>query len=121
MNEDLRARTKTFALRVIKMYTALKKSNPAAQILGRRLLRSGTAVGANYREASRARSDSEFISKLGDCLKELDETAYWLDLLVESACVPSPKMAGLQDETNQLLAIFTTIVKTAKARLPFHS
>jgi len=71
-------------------------------------------VGANYREAQRARSKAEFIAKIGDCLKELDETACWLDLLAESGIVTPAKLASLQDECHQLLAIFTTISKTAK-------
>jgi hypothetical protein len=74
-------------------------------------------VGANYREASRGRSKAEFASKIGDCLKETDETEYWLELLVDSGCVSASKMAGLLDETNQLLAIFTTIAKRSKGVL----
>jgi four helix bundle protein len=73
-NKDLKPRTKEFALRIIKMYCALPKTT-VAQVLGKQVLRSGTSVGANYREANRARSKVEFISKMGDCLKELDETA----------------------------------------------
>jgi four helix bundle protein len=111
--QDLRARTKTLALRVIKMYTALPKT-PEAQVIGKQVLRLGTAIGANYREAYRARSTAEFIAKMGDCLKELDETAYWLELLVEAGIVPAKKLASLQDEVNQHLAIFTTIVKKKK-------
>jgi four helix bundle protein len=79
------------------------------------VLRSGTSVGANYREANRARSKAEFIAKIGDCLKELDETDYWLELLDKAAIVPSAKLASLRDECNQLLAIFTTISKSAKS------
>jgi four helix bundle protein len=82
--------------------------------LGKQVLRSGTSVGANYREAFRARSDAEFLAKMGDSLRELDETAYWLELLVESGIVPSEKLADLQDETDQLIAIFTTIIKKKK-------
>ena len=83
-------------------------------MLGKQVLRSGTSVGANYREAQRARSTAEFIAKIGDCLKELDETSYWLELLVRSEIVAAPKLASLRDETDQLLAIFTTISKNAK-------
>ena len=85
--KDLQIRTKEFALRVIRLYCALPKSTEA-QVLGKQVLRSGTSVGANYREANRARSRAEFIAKIGDCLKELDETAYWLELLSESSIVP---------------------------------
>ncbi len=98
------------------MYAALPKSDTVAQVLGKQVLRSGTSVGANYREASRGRSKAEFISKIGDSLKEIEETAYWLELLVESDIVPPAKMAELLDETNQLTAILTTIEKNAKAK-----
>ena len=111
---DLGVRTKEFALRIIRMYAGLPKS-VEAQVLGRQVLRSGTSVGANYREANRARSKAEFISKIGDCLKELDETAYWLELLGESSIVPQTKLASLQDECDQLIAILTTISKKSKA------
>ena len=111
--QDLRQRTKQFALRVIRLFTSLPKTTEA-QVLGKQVLRSGTSVGANYREAHRSRSKPEFVAKLGDCLKELDETAYWLELLTESGIVPPAKLASLQDETNQLLAILTTISKNSK-------
>ena len=112
--EDLKPRTKGFALRVIRMYSTLAKNDTVAQVLGKQVLRSGTSVGANYREASRGRSKAEFISKIGDCLKEIEETEYWLELLVDSGFVSAPKMAGLLNETRQLIAIFTTIDKKAK-------
>ena len=96
------------------MYSKLSKTDTVAQVLGRQVLRSGTSVSANYREASRARSKAEFISKIGDCLKEIDETEYWLELIVDSGCVPADKMADLLDETRQLIAIFPTIDKKAK-------
>ena len=99
------------------MFAGLPKTE-AARVLGKQTLRSGTSVGANYREAQRARSKAEFIAKIGDCLKELDETAYWLDLLVQSGIVHATKLSALQDETHQLLAIFTTISKNSKASLP---
>jgi four helix bundle protein len=90
--QDLKLRTKAFALRIIKLFTRLPK-HTVAQVLGKQVLRSGTSVGANYREASRARSKNEFISKIGDSLKEIEETEYWLELLVDSGCVQTPKMA----------------------------
>lgn len=111
---ELVGRTKGFALRVVRMFAALPKSTEA-QVLGKQVLRSGTSVGANYREAQRARSKAEFISKIGDCLKELDETAYWLDLLSESGIIQPAKIATLRDECDQLLAILTTISKRAKS------
>ncbi len=112
--QDLKPRTKAFALRVIRMYSELPKNNTVAQVVGKQVLRSGTSVGANYREASRGRSKAEFISKIGDCLKEIEETEYWLELLVDSGCIPDSQMADLLDETRQLIAIFTTIDKNAK-------
>ena len=99
------------------MYSKLPKSDAVAQVLGRQVLRSGTSVGANYREASRGRTKAEFISKIGDCPKEIEETEYWLELLVDSGCVPATKMAELRDETRQLIAIFTTIDKRSKGEL----
>jgi four helix bundle protein len=113
---DLRERTKDFALRVVKMYSALPKSIEA-QVIGKQVLRSGTSVGANYREAHRARSGAEFLAKIGVCLQELDETAYWLELLVDAGIVPEARLAALQDECNQLIAIFTTISKRTKKNL----
>jgi four helix bundle protein len=113
---DLSARTKTFALRIIKMYSALSRST-VAQVLGKQVLRSGTAIGANYREANRGRSTAEFAAKMGDCLKELDETDYWLALLVEAGIVSSKRLAPLQNETNQLIAIFVTIIKRTKQKM----
>ena len=116
-SQDLKPRTKAFALRIIRMYSKLPKSNQVAQVLGKQVLRSGTSVGANHREASRGRSKAEFISKIGDCLKEIEETEYWLELLVDSQCVVSRQMDGLLDETRQLIAIFTTIDKLSKENL----
>lgn len=112
--QDLKPRTKAFALRIIRMYTTLARSDTVAQILGKQVLRSGTSVGANYREAKRSRSKAEFISKIGDSLKEAEETEYWLELLVDSGCVLSAKMESLLDETRQLIAILTTIDKRSK-------
>src|SRR5208337_2451534 len=113
---DLRKRTKEFALRIVRMFVSLPKTTEA-QVLGKQVLRSGTSVGANYREASRSRSKAEFISEIGDCLKEIEETEYWLELLVDSGCISSAKMASLLDETRQLIAIFTTIDKRSKGEL----
>src|SRR5688572_28669578 len=117
MNEraqDLKVRTKMFALRIIRMYSKLPKNDTIAPVLGKQVLRSGTSVGANYREASRGRSKAEFISKIGASLKEIEETEYWLELFVDSGCVAPAKMAELLDETRQLIAIFTTIDKRSK-------
>src|SRR5882672_155261 len=115
--KDLKPRTKTFALRVILMYSKLPKNDTVAQVLGKQVLRSGTSVGANYREASRGRSKAEFISKTGDYLKGIEETEYWLELLADSGCLPTAKLAGILNETRQLIAIFTTINKRSKEGL----
>jgi len=96
------------------MYSKLPKNDIVAQVLRKQALRSGMSVGANHCEASRGRSKAEFISKIGDCLKEIEETEYWLELLVDSGCVSTTKMADLLDETRQLIAIFTTIDKNSK-------
>lgn len=114
--DDLRQRTKKFALRILKLYETLPRAG-SAQVLGHQLLKSGTSVGANFREAHRARSDAEFVSKVGDSLKELEETNYWLELLVESGAVSHKNLASLIDETSQLTAILTCIAKKIRARL----
>ena len=113
---DLKERTRLFGLHVVRMFVALPKTEEA-RVLGKQVLRSGTSVGANHSEAHRARSKPDFIAKLGDGLKEHDETAYWLELLTESGIVQPSKLVSLQDETNQLLAILTTISKKTKDAL----
>jgi four helix bundle protein len=114
--KDLRVRTKEFALRIIRLYTSLPKTTEA-QVMGKQVLRSGTSVGAHYREASRAKSDADFINKIEGALQELDETAYWLELLVESGIAKAEKLEALIKETDELLAIFVTIVTKVKNRL----
>lgn len=113
---DLRVRTKKFALRVIRMYSALPKSTEA-QVIGKQVLRSATSVGANYREAYRARSKAEFIAKLGDCLKEAEETAYWFELLEEAEIVSAIKLVELRQEINELIAIFVSSIKKARQKV----
>ena len=113
---ELQTRTKRYALRIIKVYVALDRRG-AQQVLGHQMLRSGTSVGAHHREACRARSQAEFVSKIQGGLQELDETAYWLELLIESGAVPPGRSKPLIDETEQLLSIFTASAKTAKRRL----
>ena len=113
--ERLRARTKKFALRVIRMYNALPLSK-VAQALGYQAFRAGTSVGAQYREACRSRSDAEMISKLESTLQEIDETSYWLDLLVESEIVSKRRLESLTKEADELTRIFVTTVKNIKHR-----
>jgi four helix bundle protein len=110
---DLRERTKAFALRIVRLYCALPKTS-LAQVLGKQVLRSGTSVGAQYREACRARSTAEFISKIESSLQELDEASYWLELLVESDTVPAARMANLRNEADELTAILPSSAMTAK-------
>src|SRR5438874_7933159 len=110
---DLRDRTKAFALQIIRMFAAIPKTTEA-QVLGKQLLRSGTSVGANYREAYRGRSKAEFIAKCGDSLRELEETAYWLELLIDGKIVPPKLRAALRQECDELIAIFVTILKRSK-------
>ena len=112
-SRDLRERTKAFASRMIRLYAALPKT-PEAQVIGPQLLRSGTSVGTNYREAGRARSPAEFAAKLGITLQEADETAYWLELLTEAKMVPQAPVADLMQEAHELIAIFVTSLETAK-------
>jgi four helix bundle protein len=112
---DLKTRTKGFALRIIRLYVALPKTMES-QVLGKQLLRSGTSVGAHYREAMRARSDAEFISKVEGGLQELEESSYWIELLVESSIMPEERLKDLLEEANQLTAILITCVKNVKSR-----
>src|SRR5438270_1278313 len=111
---DLRVRTKQFALRVIRLFSALPQ-RPEADVLGMQVLRSATSVGANFREAHRARSDAEFVSKLGDCLKELKETCYWLELLIDAEIFAEVRLSPLLEECNPLIAVMTPIAKKVKA------
>ena len=113
---NLRTRTSDFALRIVKLYSGLPKTTEA-QVLGKQVLRSGTSVGANYREGNRAKSDADIVNKFESALQELDETDYWLDLLVRSGILPAQKAEALIMETNELLAIFTTIVTKIKKRM----
>jgi four helix bundle protein len=110
----LRTRTKDFALCVVRMFVGLPKSIEA-QVLGKQVLRSGTSVGANYREAYRARSKAEFISKTGDCLREIEETGYWFELLERGGIVAPEHLAPLRKECGELTAIFVSILKRSKA------
>ncbi|MGA7395489.1 MAG: four helix bundle protein [Terrimicrobiaceae bacterium] len=112
-DDDLHERTKKFALRVIRLFGSLPKSSEA-QVLGKQLLRSGTSVGANYREARRGRSKPEFIAKCGDSLRELEESSYWLELLVDAGIMAPDKLQPLRSECDELTAIFVTIIKQAR-------
>ena len=115
MEEDLKTRTRSFAIRVVKLFAALPRS-VEAQVLGKQILRSGTSVGAQYREAQFAKSDADFISKIQGSLQELEETLYWLELLEEAGLFPKERIKPIQLETAELKAIFITIAKKVKAR-----
>ena len=112
---DLKKRSKAFALRIIRLYSSLPKKTEA-QVIGKQLLRSGTSVGAQYREATRARSTAEFVSKVEGGLQELEEAIYWLELLVEAGIVPAKRLEDLLSEADELVAILVSSVKTAKRR-----
>ena len=111
--KDLRDRTKRFALQVIRLLPILPKTMEA-RVIGKQFLRSGTSVGANYREAFRSRSRAEFVAKCGDCLRELEETAYWLEILLEANIVSSERLSAVYRECKELIAIFVTILKHSR-------
>lgn len=113
--KDLKTRTKEFALRIIRLYSALPRTTEA-QVIGKQLLRSGTSVGAHYREGTRARSDAEFISKIEGGLQELEESCYWLELLLDAEIVKKHQLFDLMKETDELTAILITCAKNAKAK-----
>lgn len=112
---DLRQRTKEFALRIITLFRALPR-NQESRVLGLQVLRSGTSVGANYREAHRSRSNAEYVSKLGISLQELEETRYWIELLADAGIVPTKRVTGLLTEAGELTAIMIAMCKTAGGR-----
>jgi four helix bundle protein len=109
---DLRKRTKQFALRIIRLCEKLP-ARPVGRVIANQLLRSGTSVGANYRAVCHSRSTADFVSKLGVVLEEADESAYWLELVVESGLLPSAKLAPLRKEAEELVAIFAASRITA--------
>lgn len=115
MSASLASRTKAFAVRIIRLYSALPHDE-VSRVVGKQLLRSGTSPGAHCREAFRSRSDAEWISKLEVALQELDETLYWLELLVESEIVPASRLASLMQEIDELIAIVVASLKTVKSR-----
>jgi four helix bundle protein len=111
--EELRNRTKRFALRIIRLFQHLPRSTEA-QVLGKQLLCCGTAIAANYRAVGRARSKAEFVSKMGIVVEEADETVFWIECLIESEIVKPDVLADLLVEANELLAIFAASQRTAR-------
>jgi four helix bundle protein len=112
--QEMMVRTKRFALEIIRLYCALQRTT-VAQVLGKQVLRSGTSVGAHYREACRAKSNADFVSKIQGGLQELEETVYWLELLQESLVASPMQIIPLTMEANELIAIFVTVTNSVKA------
>ena len=113
--EDMKRRTKQFALRVIRLVESLPNGR-TAEVIGRQLLRSGTSVGANYRAACRAKSTADFIAKMGTVEEEADESSYWMELLVEAEIVKADRLESLMKEADELLAITVASINTAKKK-----
>jgi four helix bundle protein len=111
--QDLRARTRDYALRIIRLYESLPR-NGAVHVVSHQLLRSGTSVGAQYRESCRAKSKADFISKVEGALQELEESIYWIELLTQADYVNESKLAPLMEESNELISIFVAMVKNTK-------
>jgi four helix bundle protein len=110
--EELKRRTKQYALRIVKLIKALPK-NMAGKVIGNQLLRSGTSVGSNYRAACRARSKIEFIAKLGIVIEEADESAFWIELIIEAQLLKQELMEPLLKETKEILAIMIASANSA--------
>lgn len=115
MPSNLRTRTRDFALRIIKLSSVLP-TRGAGSVLGLQLLRAGTSVGAHYREACRAKSNADFISKIEGALQELEETIYWLELISNAGIIPAKRLEALCAEAEQLMAILVTVVKNVKTK-----
>jgi len=111
--EAMKHRTKQFTLRVIRLVESLPPGR-TADVIGKQLLRSGTSVGANYRAACRAKSNADFINKLGTVEEEADESMFWMEMLTEAGLIKESLIADLMDEANQLVAITVASIKTAK-------
>lgn len=116
IGNELRARAKGYASKIIRFYVSLPRKRREVEVLGHQLLRSGTSVASHSREASRARSDSEFCSKLDVLLQEADEAQLWLELLNEDCGITGADVEFLLNETNELIAIYTTIVSKVRKR-----
>jgi len=110
---QLKQRTKTFALRIIKLSRSIPKSDDAGRIIAKQIIRSGTSVAANYRASCRARSKAEFIAKMGTVEEEADESGLWLELLAEAGIIPESKLSALLQEASDLTAIMAASRKTA--------
>ena len=111
--DEIRARTKQFAIRIVRLFKALPRS-AEAQIIGKQLLRSGTSVGANYRAVCRARSKPEFIARISIVAEEADETTFWLELMGETGILDPKRLEDILQEARELASIFSASQKTAK-------
>jgi four helix bundle protein len=115
-SEELKARTKQFGLRVIKLVETLPNTK-TANIIGSQLLRAGTSVGANYRSACRGRSKAEFVAKISLSIEAADECLYWMELIIEAGIIPEERLTDLKREANELIAILIASAKTARTNL----
>ena len=114
--QEFRERTKAFAGMIIRFYMGLDKQREELRVIGRQLIRSGTSVAANYREASRARSNEEFVAKIDLCSQEADETQLWLELLSDECGISASKTDPIWKEADELISIFVTMSKNTKSR-----
>ena len=114
-HEEMKARTKQFALRIIRLVQRLPQ-NLVTEVVGKQILRSGTSVGANYRAACRAKSTADFIHKLSIVEEETDESIYWMELLIEGKIIKENLLENLMDEGNQILSIVVASIKTSKEK-----
>ncbi len=114
---EFRERAKAFAARIIRLYVRLPERKEEVRICGKQLLRAGTSVAAHIREASRARSSAEFISKVGGAIQELDEAQLWLELLREECGIPPENTRALEIEASELIAIMTAMIKKSKSKM----
>jgi len=112
----MKRHTKRFGLRVIRLVASLPR-NRTADVLGRQLLRAGTSVGANYRAACRSRTDKDFLARMGIVEEEADEALYWLELLADADIVKAERLADLQAEGEEILAMVVASIKTVKRRI----
>ena len=117
LNVEFLARTKAYAAGVIRLYVNRPKGREEVAVLGKQMLRSGTSVAAQVREANRARSKAEFVSKLGGALQEADETLLWLELLREECQVTSELAVGLESESSELIAIMTSMINGTRGTM----
>ena len=115
MKDELKKRTKEFALRTIKLAEALPDT-PVGRVIRGQLLRSGTSVGANYRAAKRAKSNADFISKMGTVEEETDESMYWMELIVEAGLMKEELLSDLYREADEILSMVVASIKTARKR-----